>query len=53
MTAAASFLLGVGIGWSAARYRIAKRETQADELTFLLSPVVQHSVEDAARQSGC
>jgi hypothetical protein len=53
MTAAASFLLGIAIGWSASRYRVAKRETQADELRFLLAPIVQHSVEDAARRAGC
>lgn len=48
-----ALLLGIGIGWTAARYRIAKREAQADELRFLLAPVVQHSVEDAARRAGC
>ena len=50
---AAALLLGIGIGWSASRYAIAKREAQADELRFLLAPVVQHSVEDAARRAGC
>lgn len=50
---AAAFLLGIGIGWAASSYRIAKRETQADELRFLIAPMVQHSIEDAARRAGC
>lgn len=53
MTAAASFLLGIGIGWTLARYRVSVRQAQADELHFLLAPVVQHSPEDIIRQAGC
>lgn len=43
---------GVLIGGAAARYGICQRKTKADELRFLLSPVVPHSVEDAARRAG-
>jgi hypothetical protein len=50
-----SFLLSlfVGIWWALPLNRIAKRKAQADELRFLLSPVVPHSIEDAARRVGC
>lgn len=53
MTAAISFLFGIGVGWATSQYRIAKRKAQADELRFLLAPVIPHSVEDAARRAGC
>lgn len=57
MTALASFLTGVVAGAildrALSRNRIRKLEAQADELRFLLAPVVQHSVEDAARRMGC
>lgn len=45
--------LFIGIGWTLSRHRIAVAKAQADELTFLLAPVVQHSIEDAARRVGC
>ena len=50
-----SFLLSliVGIGWALPLNRIAKAKAQADELSFLLAPTVQHSIEDAARRVGC
>lgn len=59
MIANATFLLlGLAIGsapwWALSRLRIAKRKAQADELRFLISPIVQHStIEDAARRAGC
>lgn len=57
MTALASFLTGVVAGAildrALSRNRVRKLEAQADELRFLLAPVVQHSVEDAARRAGC
>lgn len=52
MTAAA-FLLGIGIGWSLARYGIRKRKAKADELRYALSLCIPHSPEDAIRRAGC
>jgi hypothetical protein len=45
--------LGFYLGWAAAFVAVRHREAQADELRFALSPVIQHSVEDAARRAGC
>ncbi len=50
---AAAFLLGIGVGWSAARYAIAKRKAKADELRYVLSVCIPHSPEDAIRRAGC
>lgn len=50
---AVSFLTGLAVEWAASRYAVRKRQAQADELRFLLAPVIQHSVEDAARRAGC
>lgn len=49
----AAFLLGIGVGWSLARYSIRKRKAKADELRFLIALTIPHSVEDATRRMGC
>ncbi|WP_181166234.1 MULTISPECIES: hypothetical protein [unclassified Mesorhizobium] len=48
-----SFLTGLAVEWAASRHAVRKRQAQADELRFLLAPVIQHSVEDDARRMGC
>ena len=50
---AAAFLLGMGVGWSLARYAIRKRKAKADELRYMLAVTIPHSPEDAIRRAGC
>lgn len=49
----ASFALGMALERARSRNRIMKRKAQADELRFVLALTIPHSVEDAARRSGC
>jgi len=48
-----SFALGMALERARARYRVMKRKAKADELRFMLALTIPHSVEDAARRSGC
>ena len=48
-----SFAAGMALERARAHYRVSKRKAQADELRFLLALTIPHSVEDAARRSGC